>query len=154
MKRSLRGMAVLLCVAMAGSHAVGDGGERTDNAEIIVAGQLRGTWTVESFEIMGMNINPAMMGQQMSITFDNGKVVMKDGMRREESTYKLDDSKTPKAIDITSPPNQGNQMIKGIYKIESNTLKIAFPATGPMNVRPTSFDGKDVGIMILKRTKG
>jgi uncharacterized protein (TIGR03067 family) len=151
MKRSLRGIAVLLCLALAGSYAAADRGDRTDNAETTVAAALRGTWLLESVEVMGMKID-VPMAQRPTITFDNGKAIMNDGMHREEATYKIDDSKTPKEIDISAPKNQGTT-IKGIYKIEGDALKIAFPANGPGLARPTTFDAKDAGVMVLKRTK-
>jgi uncharacterized protein (TIGR03067 family) len=152
MKRSLLGVAAVLCLSVFGSHADADRGDRTDNAETTVAAALRGTWAVESFEVMGMKID-VPMAQRPTLTFDNGKAIMNDGMRREETTYKTNDSKTPKEIDINEPRNQGNQTIKGIYKIEGDTLKIAFSANGPGNARPTTFDAKDAGVMVLKRTK-
>jgi uncharacterized protein (TIGR03067 family) len=145
-------MAVLLCLSLAGGPAAGDGGEPTYNADTTITGGLSGTWTVESIEFMGMKINPPG-AQQMTLTFNNGKAVMNDGMRREETTYKLDDSQRPKAIDLFEPKGQANQAIKGIYKIEGNRLTIAFPVNGPGVARPAAFDAKDCGIMILKRIK-
>ncbi len=152
MKRSGWGLAILLCLSLVGGHAAGDGGERADNTETKLTAGLSGTWTVESIEFMGMKI-PVPNGQQMTLTFNNGKAVMNDGMRREETTYQIDERKTPKAIDLFEPKGQANQAIKGIYKVEGNKLTIAFPTNGPGVARPTGFDAKDAGIMILKRVK-
>ena len=103
-----------------------------------------------SVEIMGMKV-PVPGGQQMTITFDSGKAIMTDGNRREETTYKLDNSRTPHGIDLSSPKGQPNQVMQGICKIEGDTLKIGFPANGPGNARPTrSFDGKALGVMVFK----
>jgi uncharacterized protein (TIGR03067 family) len=153
MKRKLLGMAALMCMLGWSSAATAwDRGEPTETGETTTAGDgLRGTWSLVGVELMGRKIDLPKM--QMTITFDKGKAVMNDGTRREESTYKIDDSKTPKEIDIHGPKNQGNQTMKAIYKFESDTLKIAFSANGPGLPRPTAFDGKDAGVMVLKRTK-
>jgi uncharacterized protein (TIGR03067 family) len=81
---------------------------------------------------------------------------MKQAMRNETGSYKTNDTKRLKEIDLTTPRN-GNaavtETMKGLYQIDGNTLKIAFAINGPMGDRPTGFDANEVGVVILKRKK-
>lgn len=49
-------------------------------------------------------------------------VMMRNGQEMDRGTFKLDESKTPKEIDLISP--KGHETSHGIYKIEGGTLTI------------------------------
>jgi uncharacterized protein (TIGR03067 family) len=153
MTRKLLGMAALLCLVALQSHAAArDKGEPTESGETTLTGRLQGTWEMVTVEIMGMKID-APKGQELAFTFDGNKFIVHEKMRREEGTYKVDDTKTPKAIDLTAPMGQAMQMIKGIYQLDGDTLKIAFAPEGPNGNRPTAFDAKTTAVIVLKRKK-
>jgi uncharacterized protein (TIGR03067 family) len=73
--------------------------------------------------------------------------------RREEGTFKINATKTPKEIDLIVPKEGGKQEImKAIYQLDGDTLKMAYtPARGMEGDRPTSFDSKQAFITTLKR---
>jgi uncharacterized protein (TIGR03067 family) len=95
-------------------------------------------------------------GQEQTLTFENGKVTMKQAVRNETGAYKTNTAKSLKEIDLITPKNgnaKDTETMKGVYRIDSDTLKIAFSMPGPMTNRPSGFDAKDIGIIILKRKK-
>jgi uncharacterized protein (TIGR03067 family) len=153
MTRKLLGMAALLCLVAWQSHAVAwDKGTPTETGETTIASRLQGTWMLVSVEIMGMKIEGAM-GQILAFIFDGNKCIVVENMSREEGSYKVDDTKTPKTIDLTPPMGKGMGTIKGIYQLDGDTLKIGISPEGPNGNRPSGFDAKDVGIVVLKRKK-
>jgi uncharacterized protein (TIGR03067 family) len=118
--------------------------------------KLEGTWELVSYEVNG-KVTPAPEGKGMTLTFKDGKVTKKaKDEKDEEGTYKIDDTKKPAEIDMTTPkkgkPDEKETM-KGIFMIDGDTLKIGFTAKGPDAPRPTAFDGKETGIMNFKRKK-
>jgi uncharacterized protein (TIGR03067 family) len=146
------GLAALVCVgAWCGSAAAWDRGERTDNAETTFASQLQGTWILVSVGGNGMKID-VPQGQAAVYIFKGDKFIADQGMRHDEGSYKLNETKMPKELDIIHLQGKDNQTIKFIYQLEGDTLKIAFGGQGgPNGPRPTGFDGKDVAIAIFKR---
>jgi uncharacterized protein (TIGR03067 family) len=156
MTRKLLAVASLLCLLVFYRPATGrDNGESEKGETTTVGDSLGGSWTIVSIEFMGQKINPPNAGA-MTLTFEKGKVTMKDGMRNEAGSYKIDESKKVKEIDLTTPKNGNAQMaetIKGIYVIEGDNLKIAFSIQGPMGTRPSGFDAKDAGVITLKRKR-
>jgi hypothetical protein len=56
----------------------------------------------------------------------------------------------PKHIDLT---DKGGRVLRGIYALQGDTLKIALSAKGPEGPRPASFEDKDAAVVILKREK-
>jgi uncharacterized protein (TIGR03067 family) len=109
---------------------------------------LQGVWQMVSMEIEGKAL-PADEIKGFKLTFkgNQGSHSGRDG-KIEEATIKLDPSKKPKAIDMTT---QGKTLV-GIYSIEGDNLKIC--SAKPGGNRPTEFKGgKDVVYYVLKREK-
>jgi uncharacterized protein (TIGR03067 family) len=152
MVRKRLGLAALVWVAaLCGSAAAWDKGESTDNAETTIASPLQGSWVMVSIEIMGMKVE-LPQGQEPVFTFKGDKLLVNQAMRKEEGAYKLNDSKMPKEIDLIDLNKNGKDTLKGIYRLEGDTLKIAFTGQGNGgSPRPTAFTGKDVGTVIFKR---
>jgi uncharacterized protein (TIGR03067 family) len=145
--RKLLGLAALLCLVTLQSQAADE--KKADKDP------LEGTWDLVSMEFMGMK-HDVPKGKEMSLTFKGGKVTKKEaGKKDEDGTYKLDNTKKPKEIDLTTPkdgkPNE-TEMMKAIYLIDGDTLKFAFGGP-PGSPRPTAFDAKEIAIMTFKRKK-
>jgi uncharacterized protein (TIGR03067 family) len=153
------GLTALVCLAAwCGSAAAWDKGELTDNAETTIPSPLHGSWVLVSSEINGIK-EVAPTGNEESVLTFNGdrfldKFIVKRGRQIEEGIYKLNDSKMPKEIDhimkLERKYVKGVLTFKGIYRIEGDTLKLAFSYSGP---RPTAFESKDDNsvVMIFKR---
>src|SRR5262249_41740010 len=105
MTRTLLLLAAFFCAAAWHFPAAArDGGRPAESGDVTtLSDQLRGTWVMASLEIIGNKIdNPG--GMEQLITFETGgKVTMKDGMRNEVGTYKVNDAKRPREIDLTTP---------------------------------------------------
>jgi uncharacterized protein (TIGR03067 family) len=152
MKRNLIVLAALfVAVAFPWAAPARDGGRPSETGEMTTLGdQLHGAWVVVSVEIMGMKIDNRPQGGEQILTFEkDGKVTMRDGMRNENGSYKLNDSPRPKEMDLTTP----QETMKGIYEVKGDTLRIAFPFNGPNGARPKTFDEKEVGVVTLKRKR-
>ena len=135
---------------------------------------IQGTWTIESMIIGGREI-AEIKGTPVVIT-DKAMIISIEGMK-QSSDYKLDDSKKPKHMDVTSKgPGGVERPSKAIYKLEGDTLTICSagaeveeqkvevkpgdpePKKRPKTVikvsdRPTTFDAKHGALMVLKRKK-
>ena len=92
-------------------------------------------------------VEPAKEGRDAAIEFvKGGKAVMKEkGKPDEIGTWKVNAGKTPKEIDLVGPKQEGKkqEFMKGLYQIDGDTLKIAFPPNGPEGDRPTYGDSKE-----------
>ena len=115
--------------------------------------KIQGEWSLVTLHIEGKpapedRVKASKMtfkGNEASHVGQNGKL--------EKGTFKLDASKTPKAIDISpsSGPQKGETLL-GIYSIEGETLTICGAKLGddrPKEIKP----GKDVVYMVFKRAK-
>jgi uncharacterized protein (TIGR03067 family) len=131
-----------------------------DDAAKLEMKKLQGVWKTVGVEIEGRKTEPPadMAG---SVVIKGGtytvKAVTETGEKVvSELTFKLDPTKDPKAIDFTTAagPDKGKQ-IKGIYKLEGDTLKVCFNPKKD-GERPTSFAtkaGSSVRLNIFKREK-
>ena len=111
--------------------------------------KLEGEWVVESFEGADKDPPPG----SMIMTFADGKVTVRDGPRekKEEVTYTVDLTKKPATIDIKP---KGDELVKGIFEVKGDTLKLCFGKEGAD--RPTEFKGdaeKRTVFVTLKRAK-
>jgi uncharacterized protein (TIGR03067 family) len=149
MIRKLLGAATVLCVLAWTSQAADDKQSDKDN--------LQGTWVLVLAEFGGMKIEPPK-GKETLFTFKGDKVTTTGdpGEKDVEGTFKLDENKKPKEIDLVVPKQdkpKETETMKGIYQLDGDTLKMATPEAGPSGPRPTSFDGKEVVVTTFKRKK-
>jgi uncharacterized protein (TIGR03067 family) len=116
--------------------------------------KLAGTWKVISAERDGQP-DSTSKDAVVTITADGKlRVKFKDGVE-SGGTYKIDPSKTPKAIDYTmnSGPNKGKQH-EGIYVQEGDRLKICGSDSG--KPRPKEFASETDSaqtLLVLTREK-
>jgi len=116
-----------------------------------------GTWSLERGESGGMVIPLPPGGNELSLTFnDDGTLVAHKGGKGpdENGKFSHDPKKSPAEIDLTeSRPGGKDMMIRGIYKIDGETLTICM---APLGERPTKIEspaGAQTIIMTLKRVK-
>ncbi|HEV3163008.1 MAG TPA: DUF5004 domain-containing protein [Isosphaeraceae bacterium] len=110
--------------------------------------KLQGTWTMSKLERDGEDLL-----QQAGAV----EVVFKDDTYKNDfvaAKFKLDPSKTPKAIDVTyTEGNAVGQTFKGIYKLDGDTLTIC-RANDEKADRPTEFTspaGSGKMLFVLKK---
>jgi uncharacterized protein (TIGR03067 family) len=117
-----------------------------------VKDKLKGTWNVVSIE-EGGKLLPEDEIQVDAMIFTGDAVSY---LRKNETTggtYKIDASQKPAQIDLvrTEGPDKG-VVQKAIFQIDGDTLKIARNRKNG-EVRPKSFDDKDLSITTFKRAK-
>jgi uncharacterized protein (TIGR03067 family) len=102
--------------------------------------QLQGTWVRASEEKNGQK-TPVAELKNTRLTLKGDQYTLDDGKQKRTGTFKLDESKTPKTLDIVSGegPNKG-KTLKAIYKIEGDTF--TYCVAPPDQDRPTEFSGK------------
>jgi uncharacterized protein (TIGR03067 family) len=149
MVRKLLGAAFVLCVLAWMGQAADDKKSDKDN--------LQGTWVLVLLEDGGMKVEPPK-GKETAFTFKGDKFTTTGdpGEKDVEGTFKLDENKKPKEIDLVVPkvdkPKE-TETVKGIYQLDGDTLKMATPRASTSGPRPTSFDSKEVVVTTFKRKK-
>jgi uncharacterized protein (TIGR03067 family) len=152
MVRKLLGAAFVLCVLAWTCQAADDKKSDKDN--------LQGTWVHILSEQGGLKAKPLKGLMDPLLTFKGDTFTMTDhqGEKEGEGTFKLDENKKPKEIDLVVPKQDNpkeTETVKGIYQLDGDTLKLAHPTT-PGGPRPTSFDpsdSKEVVVNTFKRKK-
>ncbi|OAI48653.1 hypothetical protein AYO44_06735 [Planctomycetaceae bacterium SCGC AG-212-F19] len=128
MRRSL--LIVTFAVLLAGCQ-----GSATKNKPSLL-GKWQGV-AVENYH--GSNL-PDHIATACTYTFTNDKILIGErGKTNVEFTYTINSTKTPNEIDMITPDYEkdGKVLMKGIYKIDINTLLIC--QSLPENDRPTEF---------------
>jgi uncharacterized protein (TIGR03067 family) len=146
--------AVILSVAFAvglggfAYHSLAAGPQAKDDHEAIL-----GTWKIEKAEIEGKEDDEKakeIKGVKVVITKEKIVTELPDGTMRE-STYKLDPTQKPKALDIRY---RDQETIEHVYTLEGDTLKVCGPLPGQGAGRPTEVgtkEGSGTMMVTLKR---
>lgn len=142
---------VILATLLLPTTARGD-----DNKEVK---GLEGTWRFVSLESDGEKAPPTVIEKWRWVIRD-GEIHMGDpALGDQKSSFKLDESKKPKAIDMTALDGKAKgKTLKCIYRLDGEILKICVPegrlATNDRS-RPTEFEGgKGQSLIVLERVKG
>jgi uncharacterized protein (TIGR03067 family) len=98
--------------------------------------RIQGTWQAVSGEVAGQNL-PKQRVEDLTIAFADHKATVTTSNGSRESTYKLDATQKPRAIDLT---DENGRMAPGIYEFEGDTLRICVNQGG--SERPASFRTK------------
>ena len=86
--------------------------------------RMQGTWTMAALEVDGKDVPAAKLGAELVVKGDRYAVTNKG--RTIECKLRLDPGKDPRAVDMVfDEPGGGEKILKGIYVIESDTLKVA-----------------------------
>jgi uncharacterized protein (TIGR03067 family) len=115
--------------------------------------RLKGTWKITKFETpKGEDEN---WRDAMLVLGEDGSLELRKGDDTKKATFKLNPAAKPKEIDI-SPDDDANKVMKGIYKIEKDVLKLCVNPDGNNNQRPTEFkivDGVPQILVTLEKAK-
>ena len=110
---------------------------------------LKGSWKFESVK--------SAQGEKEDFAdaklefFTDGKVQFTKGTQQKKATYKINPAGKPKEIDLK--PEEKDEAMQGIYRIEKDTLTICI-CEGQNVARPTEFEAKDKNVLVtLKRVK-
>jgi uncharacterized protein (TIGR03067 family) len=110
---------------------------------------LQGTWTIKTLEIDGQAV-PGVSSIRLS-----GNTFVTRSMGAEyEGTFNLDETASPKTIDMTftKGPENGNTVL-GIYKLDGDSWTICLAVTA--KDRPTKFaTKKGSGLALEELTRG
>ena len=116
--------------------------------------KFQGEWTMVSLETRGQKA-PEETVKGMKLTVKGAEwVVTRDGTTVADITFQLDPSKDPKAIDLTFKVDGKETALKGIYKLDGDTLTLC-RTDSPVAARPTAFKTTvDGGVLaVWKRAK-
>ena len=124
--------------------------------------KLLGTWVGTSIEMLGgkARIRREDWNECYFIFSKGGKLTWRLGpigisVPSIKGTFKINATKTPKEIDLIVSKEGGKQgIMKAIYQLDGDTLKIAYTLAGMEGDRPTAFDLKQAAIVTLKRDNG
>ena len=116
---------------------------------------MKGAWKVVSFEIDGRKPLSDADLDKFLITIDaDGRFTATFADKLiNESTNKIDPTKTPKTIDtvFTKGPMKGKTSL-ALYELKGDTLKLC--AGDPDQERPADMSGKGSTLAVYKRQKG
>jgi len=113
--------------------------------------KLVGEWTVVS-AIKGGEKIAEEQAKAMLVVFTDKAVTVKEDKREEKAEYKADPSAKVKTIDVVPEKAPPGTVVKGIYELNGDELKLTFNKDGD---RPKDFkgEGDTVMLMVLKRKK-
>lgn len=140
----------LLCSLLAvilGSADPASGDEAKEDQD-----KLQGTWQATEGLSEGkplsreqvQRLKAVFSGEKMSISPLDG-----DGKKALENTFRVDPSKTPRAIDATRAEGGGKgKTVRGIYELDGGTLKLCLTSRFERE-RPTEFAAPQKSGLVL-----
>jgi uncharacterized protein (TIGR03067 family) len=115
---------------------------------------LQGAWVIEEATLAGRDHKADFKGMKLTVTGEKYTVTIND--ITQNGTIKLDSTKTPKQIDLST--NQGlpfkGRNLPGVYELKGETVVLCLNAEMPE--RPTKFEAPEkTSLMLLtfKREK-
>jgi uncharacterized protein (TIGR03067 family) len=142
-------LKILACMSCA-LLAAGVGGQEPGKTD---EDKIQGTWSFVSLEKGGIDVNDDFV-KEAKVTITPGKIKIMAQGKEMQVDYKLDPSKKPKHMDITANEGGKEQLLKGIYALDGDDLKVCFAAPGEK--RPTEFKtqgGSSEQLVVMKRDK-
>ena len=112
--------------------------------------KIRGKWDLVEVREGGAVQKPKKPRQRV-VEFDADKVRFDDGTAQE---YLLNPRKKPKEIDVKLSDDEAHRLVRGIYQLDGDELKICVDLSGKR--RPAAFEskkGSEHRVLILKRLK-
>src|SRR5262245_24584578 len=114
--------------------------------------KLKGTWSLISLQVPQGEKGPSDKEiEQMKMVFTDDTVTIKFGDKEKPAKYTLDPAKNPKEINIM--PKDKDNVVKGIYALDGDTLKICAAEKGdrPKEFKPDA--ASQAAVLTLKRDK-
>lgn len=113
--------------------------------------KLQGTWKMTAAWAGGTKVD-IPKGADAYYVFAGDKLTMKaTGEVDKNGTFKVDPIKRPSQIDLIAEKGKEKETMQGIYKLDGDTLTVAYSAMGPKGKRPAVFEGKDVMVMTFTK---
>jgi uncharacterized protein (TIGR03067 family) len=137
-------LAIGLLASLTGTAAEPDGDLKT----------LQGVWVIAEANLAGRDHLDDFKGMKLKVTDDKYEIDF--GMNSDKGTIKLDSTKKPKQIDLTTReggPFKGRNL-PGIYEFKDDTIVLCLNSEKPD--RPTAFEAKPktpVMLLTFKREK-
>lgn len=104
---------------------------------------LAGTWKVAAVEVAGKQVDPEFL-QDLVVTVAGDQYTAKSSNRNEGGTIKLDETKTPRTMDVTKTEGfEAGRVIKAVYEIKDDTVRVCYDLDD--SGRPTEVATKDDG---------
>jgi uncharacterized protein (TIGR03067 family) len=139
-------------VAFVASAALLLGGQADEKALKKEQTRLQGTWKIVRLQTPKGDDDNFKDGTL--VLEKDGTLELKVGGETKKGTYKINPAGKPKEIDI-SPDGDANKVMKGIYQLDKDKLKICV-TEDPNGNRPTEFEAKEGGahaLATLERVK-
>jgi uncharacterized protein (TIGR03067 family) len=141
----------MLAVMLVGSlFAIGASGQEKGKTD---QDKIQGTWTFVSVEKGGVDTQDDFI-KEAKLVFGADKVKILHQGKEMEAGYKLDPSKKPGHFDLNVNEGGKEAVLKGVYKLEGDTLKICIAPPGEK--RPTELRselGSSEMYVVMKREK-
>lgn len=131
-----------------GSSVVAD--DKANDADLKA---MVGKWKVEKATLGGNDLTEMVKTLSLEL-LPGGKWKMVVGEEKADGTVTLDASKTPKELDVkTENGMQKGMTMKGIYKLDGDTMTVAYNVGG--GERPKGFDakGETTLLIVYKKAK-
>jgi uncharacterized protein (TIGR03067 family) len=106
---------------------------------------LQGTWKI--LKLITPKGEDEAWRDGLFIIGEDDSAELRKGGETKKATVKINPAAKPKEIDIT-PGDDTNKLMRGIYKIEKDTLTICI-AHRPTSDRPTEFKAPEDGQAVL-----
>jgi uncharacterized protein (TIGR03067 family) len=111
--------------------------------------KLQGSWVIKMATHKGKPLDKEI-GNDVTISGNKYTIKQKDG-KVATGVFKIDAGKSPKTIDFTADPGQGQSLFnKAIYDFQAGLLRVS---VGVEENRPTEFDDKAFPVLLLERKK-
>ena len=119
---------------------------------------LQGVWRVVSGEMGGKPLpDEEIKKWEAQLTIKGNMLTWKTTMEEDTGTFAIDSAKKPKHLDITAKMLNDGKVVKGIYELKGDELKICMPLAPEKgqkavfeNKRPEGFETKGKPEMMLK----
>jgi uncharacterized protein (TIGR03067 family) len=117
---------------------------------------LQGVWVAQSMESDGKAV-PEEARKRMRFTFKGDKLIIRgndDSDREQDCTYKIDATKSPKQLDITTTKDR--TPLLAIYEVKGDELKVCVRHASSDEGRPTGFATKAdtrLVLIVFKKAK-
>ncbi len=119
------------------------------------AAGIEGSWTLVSIEFAGIPDTEAAKKSEAERTIQAtaDKLIATKNGKEDPLNYKIDRSKTPNEIDLTSPKGEKTETMYGICKLEGDTLTICAAISDKPADRPKEFKSSKENPTLLMTLK-